>query len=165
MTKSAGSKARVRGSAKERVVGKNSKEVDQLLTTFTQEKVAATKKGVPFILDPSISLARVTVSQGGGTFTVDAPGQASIQIRAKGNKALADSLAQRFKLVKLATDLWPIVAVLLPPPSSHNQCGELLAIVETDQVPLFAELGFKTPAGFKEEDDLFEAAEVEISDL
>ena len=46
-------------------------------------------------------------------------------VRAKGNLALADMIAQAFKDTKLSPDMWPIVLCLLP--------DEALAVIRTQE--------------------------------
>jgi hypothetical protein len=177
MPKSAESKARVRGSAKLRVAGQNVEAIEELLAEASaakkewEKKSPEWRKANPFIPEKSLVIARITASQGGGSFTIEAPGRAPMQVRAKGSAALADAIAQKFKTVKLAADQWPIVICVVPESSSHVKTGEVLALLEGSHVTQFGELGFKVPL-LSAEDDLFEPSaagggedEVDINDL
>jgi hypothetical protein len=118
------------------------------------------RKANPFIPEPLVQVTRVIASPSNDWFTIVSPSGRAIQVRGL-DKGVAHTVAQLCKQCKqtqAGSDTWPMVIVSLPEPSASRQTGEILAVLDSDQVSQFADLGFKV-TGIAEGDDLFDRSE------
>lgn len=156
-------KAGQRGRADEN----NDRAIGKLLADAEAAKKVWDKKSPewreanPFIFDQLLAVARITAWPATESFTIVTPSGRTIQTRGL-DKAIAHIVAQACKECKqtqAGSDVWPSVVVSLPEPHASSQVGEIIALLDPDQVPQFAKLGFEVTGGQATEADFFDRSE------
>jgi hypothetical protein len=159
-------KGTIKWGQKDRADENNEKAIRKLLADADAakkewlEKPAEWRKANPFIPDPLLGVARITAWPSTEWFTIATPSGRAIQVRGL-NMAVAHQVAQLCKQCKQSqadSGTWPTVIVSLPEPTASSQTGEILALLDPEEVSQFADLGFKV-TGSKALDDLFERPE------
>jgi len=150
-------KGNIKAGQRGRADDKNKEAIRELLAGAEAAKKEAARKGEPFIPDPLLAVVRIAAWPSTEWFTVKPPSGRLTQVRGL-DKGVAHQVAQLCKQCKQAQgdpETWPMVIVSLPEPTASSQTGEILAVLDQDDVPHFAALNFKVPLGTGM-DDLFD---------
>jgi hypothetical protein len=156
-------KGNIKAGQRGRADDKNKEAIRELLAGAEAAKKEWLKKpeewrrANPFIPDPLLAVVRIAAWPSTEWFTVKPPSGRLTQVRGL-DKGVAHQVAQLCKQCKQAQgdpETWPMVIVSLPEPTASSQTGEILAVLDQDDVPHFAALNFKVPLGTGM-DDLFD---------
>jgi len=155
-------KAGQRGRAEEN----NDKAIRELLADAEaakkewEAKPPEWRKANPFISDPLLAVVRITAWPSTEWFSIVLPDGRSMRVRGL-DKSVSHIVSQQCKESKqtqAGSDTWPMVIVSLPEPSASRQTGEILALLDSDEVSQFAEFGFKVTGG-SSGDDMFDRSD------
>lgn len=155
-------KAGQRGRAEEN----NDKAIRELLADAEAaknewlKKPEEWRKANPFIPDPLLAVVRITAWPSTEWFTIVSPSGQTVQVRGldKGVSHTVSQLCKQCKQTQAGSDTWPMVIVSLPEPHASSQTGEILALLDPDEVSQFADFGFKVTGGTAG-DDLFDRSD------
>lgn len=116
--------------------------------------------------DTLLEIRRVTAWPSSDWFTVVPSHGRPTQVRGldMGIAHLVSQKCKQCKQTQAGSDTWPMVMVSLPDPSTTSKTGEIIALLEPEDISQFAKMGFKVPGGSTEE-DIFEHEEVNIDDI
>ncbi len=162
MTKSKHIKAGQRGRADD----SNKKAIEELLADAEAAKKEWDAKSPewreanPFIPDPLLAVVRIAAWPSTEWFTIVLPDGRTMQVRPldKGVGHIVTQKCKECKQTQAGSDTWPMVIVSLPEPSASRQTGEILALLDSDEVSQFAEFGFKVIGG-SSGDDMFDRSD------
>uniref|UniRef100_A0A6C0F707 Uncharacterized protein n=1 Tax=viral metagenome TaxID=1070528 RepID=A0A6C0F707_9ZZZZ len=146
-------KGNIKAGQRGRAVDKNKEAIGELLKVAEAAKKEWDAKppewrsANPFIPDPLLAVVRIIAWPSTEWYTVKLPSGQLTQVRGL-DKGVSHQVAQLCKQCKQAqedSETWPTVIVSLPEQHASRKTGEILAVLDPDDVSQFAALNFKVP--------------------